>query len=62
MVAMDTKQNMDTEIDWLANKLRGLERDQHMMIVSEVDGHAVGNSEIIPRIGRIKHYGLLGIA
>ncbi len=62
MVAVDTKKTKDEEIEWLANCLKRLERNQHMMIVAEIDGHAVGNSEINPRIGRMKHYASLGIS
>jgi RimJ/RimL family protein N-acetyltransferase len=62
MIAFDTKKTREEEIEWLANTLKRLEKDQHMVIVAEVDGHPVGNCEISPRIERLKHYGMLGIA
>ena len=62
MIAVDTKKTRDEEIEWLANALKRLERDQHMIIMAEVDGRTIGNSAISPRIGRMKHYAMLGIS
>ena len=62
MIAFDTKKTRGEEIEWLANNLKRLEKDQHMVVVAEVDGHAVGNCAINPRVERLKHYGMLGIA
>ena len=61
MIAAQEKKTRDQEVEWMANTLKRLERDQHMMVVAEVDGQAVGNSEINPRIGRMSHYATLGI-
>ena len=62
MIAVDTKKTRNEEIDWIANKLKRLEEGSEMSVVAEVDGHIVGSTEISPRIGRLKHYGLLGIS
>ena len=62
MVAVDTTKTMKEEIDWISNKLKRLENDAEMSVVAEVDGHMVGSTEISPRYGRLKHYGLLGIS
>ncbi len=62
MIAVDEKKTRDEEIEWLANNLKRLERDQHMVVFAEVDGHAVGSCEISPRYGRMKHYAILGIS
>ena len=40
MIAFDTKKTRGEEIEWLANNLKRLEKDQHMVVVAEVDGHA----------------------
>jgi RimJ/RimL family protein N-acetyltransferase len=62
MIAAETKKTRDEEIEWLANTLKRLERDQHIMVMAEVDGHTVGNAAISPRPGRMNHYAVLGIS
>jgi RimJ/RimL family protein N-acetyltransferase len=62
MIAIDTKKTRDEEIEWLANNLKRLEKDQHMSVVAEVDGLMVGSCEFTPRYGRMKHYASLGIS
>jgi RimJ/RimL family protein N-acetyltransferase len=62
MIAVDTTKTMKEEIDWISNKLKRLENDSEMCVVAEVDDHMIGSTEISPRYGRLKHYGLLGIA
>ena len=62
MIIMEQKQTYEQETDWLAKALVDLEKDKHMMVVAEVDGKMVGNSELRPRFGRWKHIGNLGIA
>ena len=62
MIAVDTKKTRDEEIEWLANNLKRLEKDQHMVVFAEVDRHAVGSCEFAPRYGRMKHYAILGIS
>jgi RimJ/RimL family protein N-acetyltransferase len=62
MIAADTKKTRDEEIEWLANSLKRLERDQQMIVMAEVDGRTVGNASITPRVGRMKHYAVLGIS
>jgi RimJ/RimL family protein N-acetyltransferase len=62
MIAVDTKKTRDEEIEWLANNLKRLEKDQHMSVVAEVNGLLVGSCEISPRYGRMKHYATLGIS
>jgi RimJ/RimL family protein N-acetyltransferase len=62
MIAVDTKKTREEEIEWVATNLKRLEKDEHMCVVAEVDGHMVGSTEIKPRFGRLKHYGTLGIS
>ncbi len=62
MIAIDTKKTRDEEIEWLANNLKQLEKDQHISVVAEVDKLLVGSCEISPRYGRMKHYATLGIS
>lgn len=62
MIAADTKKTRMEEIDWIANKLKDVEKDTQMAVVAEVDGRMVGSCEISPRFGRLKHYGMLGIS
>lgn len=62
MIAVDTKKTREEEIEWVSTSLKRLEKDEHMVVVAEVDGHMVGSTEIAPRFGRLKHYGTLGIS
>jgi RimJ/RimL family protein N-acetyltransferase len=62
MIAVDTKKTRNEEIEWVATNLKRLEKNEHMCVVAEVDGHMVGSTEIGPRFGRLKHYGTLGIS
>jgi RimJ/RimL family protein N-acetyltransferase len=62
MIAMEKKKTRDEEINWVTDNLKQLEKNQHMSIVAEVDGHMVGSCELTPRFERLKHYGRLGIA
>ena len=62
MIAVDTKKTRSEEIEWVATNLKRLEKDEHMCVVAEVDGHMIGSTEIGPRFGRLKHYGILGIS
>jgi len=62
MIIINQKQTYEQETDWLARTLVNLEKDKHMMVVAEVDGKMVGNSNLEPRFGRWKHIGNLGIA
>jgi RimJ/RimL family protein N-acetyltransferase len=51
------------EIEWLAGALSRMERDEKIYVVAEVDGRAVGNSEIGRRLGGYdEHVGSIGMA
>ncbi len=62
MIAVDTKKTRVEELEWVATSLKRLEKDEHMVVVAEVDDHMVGSTEVGPRFGRLKHYGMLGIS
>lgn len=62
MIVIDSKKTRDEEIEWLANNIKRLEKDQHMSLVAEVDGRVVGSCEFSPRYGSMKHYAMLGIS
>ena len=38
MIGRDSKVTRDEEVDWLAERLKNLEKDRNMQIVAEVDG------------------------
>ena len=61
-IMMDTKQTMEQEVDWLARLLTRLEKDEITVVVAEVDGRFVGQTEVTPQSMRSKHVGVLGIA
>ncbi len=62
-IVKNEKVSREEEIDWLARALSQMERDEIVYIIAEVDGHAVGNSEIRRKLGGYdKHVGSIGIA
>jgi RimJ/RimL family protein N-acetyltransferase len=62
MIVIVTNKTRDEEIEWLANNLKRLEKDQHMCVVAETDGIVVGSCEFSPRMGNMNHYAMLGIS
>ena len=62
MIGRDSKVTRDEEVDWLAERLKNLEKDRNMQIVAEVDGVVIGSCELSPRGGRMRHVGSLGIS
>jgi len=61
-IMMDTKQTREQEVEWLARLLTRLEKDEITVVVAEVDGRFVGQTEVTPQNMRSKHVGVLGIA
>jgi len=61
-ILADTKQTRESETDWLARLLTSLEKDKQVVVVAEVDGRFVGQTEVTPKGGRSRHVGTIGIA
>jgi len=61
-IVMDTKVTREAEIDWLADYLSQVEKDEAVGIAAEVDGTFVGQVTVNRRTGHLKHVGMLGIA
>ncbi len=62
-VILDRRQDLESESQWLANLLAGIESDRELSVVAEVRGKLVGNSEV--RRGSVNdefHHGKLGIS
>jgi RimJ/RimL family protein N-acetyltransferase len=62
MIGRDSKVTRDEEVDWLAERLKNLEKDRNAQIVAEVDGVVIGSCELSPGGGRMRHVGSLGIS
>jgi RimJ/RimL family protein N-acetyltransferase len=62
MIARESKVTRDEEVDWLAERLKNLEKDRDMQIVADVDGVVIGSCELSPRGGRMRHVGSQGIS
>jgi len=60
-VNLDTKTTRDAEVDWLARHLSAIEKDGKAAVVAEVDGRAIGQTDVTPKSGRQRHVGVLGI-
>lgn len=62
LLGRQKKVSRKDEIDWLANSFKAIEKNDVVMIVSEVDGKVIGNS-IITReeMDSKKHVGMFGI-
>jgi ribosomal protein S18 acetylase RimI-like enzyme len=61
-ILVDTKQTRESEIEWLAGLLTNLETDKKVVVVAEVDGRFVGQTEVTPKGSRSRHVGLIGVA
>ena len=61
-ILVNTKQTRESEIEWLARLLTSLEKDKQVVVVAEVDGRFVGQTEVTPKGGRSRHVGSIGIA
>ena len=61
-ILVDTKQTREREIEWLAGLLTSLETDKKVVVVAEVDGRFVVQTEVTPKGGRSRHVGSIGIA
>lgn len=61
-IMIDTKQTRESEVEWLARLLTGVEKDEKAVVVAEVDGRFVGQTEVSTKGGRSRHVGVLGIA
>ena len=61
-ILVDTKQTRESEIEWLARLLTSLEKDKQVVVVAEVDGRFVGQTEVTPKGGRSRHVGSIGIS
>lgn len=61
-IIRNQKVTRDEEVEWLARYLTNVEKGRVIGIVVEVDGKAVGNSEVAKGSGSESHVGLLGIS
>lgn len=61
-IATDKKVTRKEEVDWLAMRMSAVEKDEDIVVVAEVDGRFVGQVEVVPRRGRLRHVGDLGIS
>jgi len=61
-ITMDTKTTRENEVEWLSRLLTKVENDKVAVVVAEVDGRFVGQTEVTPKGGRMRHVGVLGIA
>ena len=62
-ILLDKRQSLESEADYLANKLVSIEKSEEVSVVAEVDGKLIGNSEVTR--GKTTdefHHGKLGIA
>jgi RimJ/RimL family protein N-acetyltransferase len=62
MIARDSTVTQDEEVDWLAERLKNLEKDRNMQIVADVDDVVIASCGLSPRGGRMGHVGSLGIS
>lgn len=61
-IIRNQKVTRDEEVEWLARYLTNVEKGRIIGMVAEVDGKAVGNSEVTKGSGSESHVGLLGIS
>ncbi len=62
-IIADRKQTRETEAEWLANQITGIERGSIISVVAEVAGRLAGNSSVTRGpYEDTKHHGYLGIA
>ena len=62
-ILLDKKQSLESEADYLANKLVSIEKSEQVSVVAEAGGKLVGNSEVTRgKTGDEYHHGKLGIA
>jgi len=61
-IALPDKITREQEAEWLGHHLADLENDKVFMMVAEVDGKVVANSEIGIKKGYSSHVGEIGIA
>lgn len=60
-ITMDRIISREEEAEWLAGRLANIEKGRTIMVVAEVNGKVVGNSEMNRLGGHQSHVGLLGI-
>ena len=62
-IILDKRQTLETESEWLGDKLASIERGDQMSVVAEAEGKLVGNSEVIRgHVSDEFHHGKLGIS
>ena len=61
-ILMTEKVSREAEADWLGKLLAEVEKGQAMCVVPEIEGKAIGNSDIHRGKGKRSHTGTLGIA
>jgi RimJ/RimL family protein N-acetyltransferase len=60
-ITMNKKVTRQEEAEWLGHRLADLENDKVFMLVAEVDGKVVANSELGKKSGLSEHVGGIGI-
>jgi RimJ/RimL family protein N-acetyltransferase len=60
-ITMDRIITREEKAEWLAGRLANMEKGRTIMVVAEVNGKVVGNSEMNRLGGHQSHVGLLGI-
>jgi len=62
-ILLDKKQTLESETDYLANKLASIEKGEQVNVVAESGGKMIGNSEVSRgKVSDEFHHGKLGIA
>jgi len=61
-IGKNRKVTREEEIDWLAHHLANVEKGRAISVVADVDGKAIGNSEVGKGMEGNNHVGFLGIA
>lgn len=61
-IIMNEPVTREQEADWLGRRLAEIEKGSRFMLLAEVDGTVVANSELTQKTGYSKHVGTLGIA
>jgi ribosomal protein S18 acetylase RimI-like enzyme len=61
-ITTSKKPTREEEADWLAARLKKMEREEVVCIVAEAEGRLVANSEVTKKPGRMSHVGILSIS
>jgi RimJ/RimL family protein N-acetyltransferase len=62
-ILLDKRQSLESEADYLANKLVSIEKSEQVSVVAESGGKLIGNSEVTRgKTSDEFHHGKLGIA